>query len=288
MGVAVIGKIGRNDSCPCGSGEKYKKCCSIKDEKHPLLAINYRGEEVRFDQEKLNELTKQVDLFPFKKMLKDVDQFSNLTRKDIENIASDSVKMISMEDGIELLEELYELYNESIKELDGKTSCQKGCSACCNLYVDVSPIEAEHIRKHVLENFSVEEIERISTKVKINSRNSPTPEMIAKDKALIGEYALKKSPCAFLGDSGECEIYQVRPFNCRKFKVTSNPLHCSEPNSNNALRISLQIDAPADMSIKKINIGVFGDYFLVKRGFEKVFFYKHLSQWFTDNFEQIG
>ncbi|MGO0943445.1 SEC-C metal-binding domain-containing protein, partial [Clostridioides difficile] len=20
-------KIGRNDSCPCGSGKKYKKCC---------------------------------------------------------------------------------------------------------------------------------------------------------------------------------------------------------------------------------------------------------------------
>lgn len=24
-----INKIGRNDMCPCGSGKKYKKCCSI-------------------------------------------------------------------------------------------------------------------------------------------------------------------------------------------------------------------------------------------------------------------
>lgn len=24
-------KIGRNDSCPCGSGKKYKKCCLSKD-----------------------------------------------------------------------------------------------------------------------------------------------------------------------------------------------------------------------------------------------------------------
>jgi len=23
-------KIGRNDQCPCGSGKKYKKCCSLK------------------------------------------------------------------------------------------------------------------------------------------------------------------------------------------------------------------------------------------------------------------
>jgi hypothetical protein len=25
-------KIGRNDPCPCGSGNKYKKCCAAKDE----------------------------------------------------------------------------------------------------------------------------------------------------------------------------------------------------------------------------------------------------------------
>ncbi len=26
-GAAASGKIGRNDPCPCGSGQKYKKCC---------------------------------------------------------------------------------------------------------------------------------------------------------------------------------------------------------------------------------------------------------------------
>lgn len=25
--MAVSSKVGRNDSCPCGSGKKYKKCC---------------------------------------------------------------------------------------------------------------------------------------------------------------------------------------------------------------------------------------------------------------------
>ena len=25
-------KVGRNDPCPCGSGQKYKKCCLAKDE----------------------------------------------------------------------------------------------------------------------------------------------------------------------------------------------------------------------------------------------------------------
>ncbi|NTM25437.1 SEC-C domain-containing protein [Enterococcus faecium] len=23
----MLGKIGRNSPCPCGSGKKYKKCC---------------------------------------------------------------------------------------------------------------------------------------------------------------------------------------------------------------------------------------------------------------------
>ncbi len=26
--TAVVGKVGRNDHCPCGSGKKYKRCCS--------------------------------------------------------------------------------------------------------------------------------------------------------------------------------------------------------------------------------------------------------------------
>ena len=25
------GKVGRNDSCPCGSGKKYKQCCERKE-----------------------------------------------------------------------------------------------------------------------------------------------------------------------------------------------------------------------------------------------------------------
>ena len=31
-------KIGRNDPCHCGSGQKYKKCCAAKDEAARLNA----------------------------------------------------------------------------------------------------------------------------------------------------------------------------------------------------------------------------------------------------------
>ena len=26
----AIGRVGRNDDCPCGSGKKFKKCCMVK------------------------------------------------------------------------------------------------------------------------------------------------------------------------------------------------------------------------------------------------------------------
>ncbi len=35
-GVRISGmaasKVGRNDSCPCGSGRKYKQCCGVQGE----------------------------------------------------------------------------------------------------------------------------------------------------------------------------------------------------------------------------------------------------------------
>ncbi|MDE0363146.1 MAG: SEC-C metal-binding domain-containing protein, partial [Rhodospirillaceae bacterium] len=31
-----MAKIGRNQPCPCGSGQKYKKCCAQKVEKTPI------------------------------------------------------------------------------------------------------------------------------------------------------------------------------------------------------------------------------------------------------------
>jgi methionyl aminopeptidase len=36
-------KVGRNDLCPCGSGEKFKKCCEGKDAPIPVdLAAYYK------------------------------------------------------------------------------------------------------------------------------------------------------------------------------------------------------------------------------------------------------
>ena len=38
--MATVPKTGRNDPCPCGSGQKYKRCCLEKDQaaEHAILA----------------------------------------------------------------------------------------------------------------------------------------------------------------------------------------------------------------------------------------------------------
>ncbi len=52
-----MGKIGRNDPCPCGSGKKYKKCCMDKDEQNfarPRASNQGRG---HWWFEKVNEMS---------------------------------------------------------------------------------------------------------------------------------------------------------------------------------------------------------------------------------------
>ncbi len=39
MLIHAASKMGRNDSCPCGSGKKYKKCCGLNQEKNLLVFL---------------------------------------------------------------------------------------------------------------------------------------------------------------------------------------------------------------------------------------------------------
>jgi len=44
-----LGKIGRNDPCPCGSGKKYKKCCGAT--LTTGLSKNKTEESIQFNRE---------------------------------------------------------------------------------------------------------------------------------------------------------------------------------------------------------------------------------------------
>lgn len=81
------------------------------------------------------------------------------------------------------------------------TVCQKGCSACCKIGVEMTALEASFIEK----NTSHRIVSNKQRKLKTNT------------------------DCPFLID-GICSIYEYRPFNCRTFFTVDNPKHCETPN----------------------------------------------------------
>ena len=54
-------KVGRNDSCPCGSGKKFKKCCEMK-QKHKKLSAEIVSTSAPQSQE-TQETSKVSSLF---------------------------------------------------------------------------------------------------------------------------------------------------------------------------------------------------------------------------------
>jgi hypothetical protein len=56
-----MGKLGRNNPCPCGSGKKYKKCCFPRDEATLRAAGSYQDpEDVQVDPDDLQERLRRM------------------------------------------------------------------------------------------------------------------------------------------------------------------------------------------------------------------------------------
>ena len=62
--------IGRNDPCHCGSGKKYKKCCSDKDQaaEHKAIEANWAksAAEAKAEAEKNAKESKDIPAAPTK------------------------------------------------------------------------------------------------------------------------------------------------------------------------------------------------------------------------------
>jgi Fe-S-cluster containining protein len=79
--------------------------------------------------------------------------------------------------------------------------CQKGCSHCCHISVDITSLEARYIQT----NLGINVVDGKST-----SDNS--------GKARI--------PCSFLSGEGICTIYEHRPYACRTYHAIDDPKYC--------------------------------------------------------------
>lgn len=95
---------------------------------------------------------------------------------------------------LELVYQFMDEYNKFVAEF---SVCQKGCSHCCRIPVEVSALEAQYI----------------ANKYNIAANSIPVD---GKDI----------HACPFL-KKNVCRIYDARPFNCRSFHTLDNPKYCA-------------------------------------------------------------
>jgi len=100
------------------------------------------------------------------------------------------------------LEMLYVLMDDLAKAVHPYTPCRKGCNACCHYQVSVSEIEIRYIEKHTKHR---------------RKKNHPV------------SYEFDGSPCPFL-KNGECTVYSVRPFVCRRHHALTPTAYWCAPD----------------------------------------------------------
>lgn len=96
-----------------------------------------------------------------------------------------------------------------------KISCQKGCSACCHLEVEITEDEAAVLIEGIKAGIDID-LDRLHDLAQRNKRD---------EKWNLG--AVPENRCVFLSEQGSCKAYHYRPAACRKAMVISNPNQCA-------------------------------------------------------------
>ncbi|MDH7478916.1 MAG: SEC-C metal-binding domain-containing protein [Syntrophomonadaceae bacterium] len=262
---AESGKVERNDYCPCGSGKKYKRCCIGKDFRHssPMAAAykNYKGEETRFDPRRADQ---------------DVEKLKFLL--DLLH----SRQQMGIKRALQALQEIYQLFSTLQNHFSAGASCEKGCSYCCHIYITVSRLEAELVRRFVAANFDRAAQDGLLARIRQHQHDylqQEELELLKDDREsldnLFEAYLSKQIPCPFLSPAGACRIYPARPFACRSLLVISDPRDCRR---HRGVQIRpYNINEYVMASIANLSRKVFGD------GSGE----KQLPVWFLDGFSPI-
>lgn len=246
---------GRNDPCPCGSGRKYKKCCmgAFKE----AAFINYQGREA---------------LYPVEEAKMACDKFMLLLAE------AARLKNVNEKNGLEILRQLYYLFDGVQNHFTPYYSCKAGCSYCCYPYVGASMIESRLAKKYIQGNFSADIKHSFFSKICRHENDYlPLSETGGTDAGrLQAEYFAKQVPCPFLSENNTCMIYTVRPLACRALAVISDPEECRLDRVKEHF-VPYGINSYAVQAVLALSRKVYG-------GGAEV---RHFPSWFIDGFDTI-
>lgn len=121
-------------------------------------------------------------------------QFMSAIPPELSNREDKFQRKLALENSSALnkLRKIFSLIDELGKAAGSYVACGRGCSACCNINVMVSQLEASFIEKET----------GVKSVQVTNSQSHREDEFLGR-------------PCSFL-DEGSCSIYEARPFACRK------------------------------------------------------------------------
>ena len=104
------------------------------------------------------------------------------------------------------------LQNDIIARGKVEFSCERGCSYCCHLRVQIRPHEAFVLVQHVEAEFGAGQRARAIARIEENLKRIAmlTPE----------QHIRAGIPCALL-EEGVCTVYESRPAACRKYYSVS-------------------------------------------------------------------
>jgi hypothetical protein len=246
--------------CPCGSERKHMDCCASTGHRFGLL--EYEGKRIFFDVDETQQRVDELVTFCSEKIFKRLHENEAIVEK---------------EKALRYLKAIYELSDKALKPFLRNSSCEKGCNACCYLIVESTAIEAEMVRRYMEEHLDREKKLDVLAKIKEAKRHYPDPVGMDEEypDPLQEEYFALHVPCPFLSSEGLCTIYEVRPLNCRKHVVFSDPGQCK--------RMATTAGYEAEY-FSEVDPAVHGLSVLV---YPKCNYDRHLPDWFTEEFDLL-
>ena len=91
-------------------------------------------------------------------------------------------------------------------------ACQRGCSYCCHLRVEIRPHDAFVLAHHIQTKFSAEQ--RMGALVRI-------AQTLKRIESLTPEQHIRAGIACALLQEGVCSVYEARPATCRKYHSVS-------------------------------------------------------------------
>jgi Fe-S-cluster containining protein len=243
--------------CPCGSERQYKDCCAGQGRTFGLL--EYEAKKILFDVDETE---------------RDIDALIRFCHDMVSRIQKNPGRT-DAKSALRALKTIYELADKALRPFSRGSSCRAGCHACCYHIVETTAVEAEIIRRYARVELDSKARLSVLTKIENGERYYPGPISFEENYSdhVTQKYLDSHIPCPFLFEQGLCMIYQVRPMNCRKHMVFSDPDLCS--TEHDVASYEAEYFAELDNTFCSLSADVYSDLTCIK----------HLPTWFTDEFK---